>query len=1540
MTIKDVSCARAWAVMMLALLLGGLSGRSNAATHLDIPFYYQDTNAQGNKVSYVSNSLDDVVASAKQYLATAYPPTTPGTCTVQAVSVTDANSLAVGFLVNVGYLNADPNKYTCPSNLIQVRATQYDHDPAQNTGDAGNCNGGVGVPGGDGVVTCPGTVEVADPINLATGNKFEQVTDAQASPALTFQRFYNSEASVRGGALGPQWRHSFERALLFLNTSLTGGGSPYILAQRPDGRGERFTPASGGGWSTGPDKADTLMSDANGYTLFVAGPNLFERYSTSGQLQSITDASGQSTVLSYNGPQLQSVTDPFGRSLQFSYDSSGALRTVTLPDGGSLNYSYSKGMLAGVQYPDHSTRQYLYNEAAQTGGASLPQALTGEIDEAGVRYSTTGYDAQGRAVSSSLAGGVNATSLSISTTGPQMVSPLGKTMGFGVADDGHGAIKLTGAFAPCNAAWCKQSWTSIQYDANGYPSKYVDLSSHTTQVTNNAAGLETQRVEGVGLATLGLLRTTNTTWDSVLRNPITRTVLDSNNQAVGQQTWAYNGTGQVTARCLADPAVTGATSYTCGSSANAPAGVRQWTYQYCTAIDSTQCPVIGLLLSEDGPRTDVSDVTQYRYYLTTDTSGCAQTAGACHQAGDLSQVTDAVGHVTTMLRYDLAGRLTQLSDANGVVTTLTYTPRGWLQTRTVAGATTTYAYTPYGALASVTDADGVAVTYGYDSAHRQTDITDALGNHVHDTLDAAGDVTDEVVYAAGSSTPVRHVSRVFNNLGQLTKVTDGLNQTVFDASGGGGYNSGGQLVQYLDAKGVKHQNIYDGLNRLSMVLDTAAGGQSTAMTSYAYDAAGHVKQITTPDYKSTSYKYDGLGNLITTTSPDTGTTTVTYDAAGNTLTTTDAKGIVVTTTYDATNRPIAVSYADPSLNVAYHYDEPDSVTGCVNSFPSGHLSRLVEGNVTTIYCYDAAGRVTRKSQVQGTATDVITYGYTVAGRLASVGTPSGSAIQYQRDADGRISAITAVPPGVTGATAGNVVTGISYAPFGGVASYILGNGQSVTRTIDPNGRVSDVTSAMLNWHVARDAGGYITALGTGPGATPVLETYTYDWQNRLTGVINAAGTPLEAYTYDAIGDRLSKSGSGQATGTYTYPYSSHWLTATGNAARANDANGNATSLIAAGETFGFGYNGRNQLTVAQRNGVTVGSYTYNALGQRTAKVVTFPSSQSLRFQYDEAGHLQGEYGDNTRDLVWLGDLPVGILDTTAGATSIRYIHADALNVPRAISDATGAAQWQWATQDNPFGEQLPTSATGYTFNLRFPGQYYDAETMLHDNGHRTYDPSTGRYLQNDPLGLSAGWNTYGYVGGNPLGSIDPEGLQVTVEVRDEVAEPNIPVVQAEVRVMEEVAREEARQARAQREWAEQVTKGTVPGQRVPASQYGSQGTCRRGDIDQPTQQVGPISQGGVYTLIDPLTGEVVYAGRTVNFDARRYDHARDPDKEAYRFNPVYRTDDYATQRGLEQTLMNFYSPRLNILNGISPSNPNYDTYMDAAQTYLQQQGGH
>ncbi len=132
--------------------------------------------------------------------------------------------------------------------------------------------------------------------------------------------------------------------------------------------------------------------------------------------------------------------------------------------------------------------------------------------------------------------------------------------------------------------------------------------------------------------------------------------------------------------------------------------------------------------------------------------------------------------------------------------------------------------------------------------------------------------------------------------------------------------------------------------------------------------------------------------------------------------------------------------------------------------------------------------------------------------------------------------------------------------------------------------------------------------------------------------------------------------------------------------------------------------------------------------------------------------LLGSGGSLSADAVRFVDAA----SATAAPANVSYVHTDHLGTPRKLTDA--AANLVWDHQTTPFGETVALAGLA-DVNLRFPGQYFDAESGLHYNYFRDYDPSTGRYIESDPIGLAGGINTYGYVGGNPVNRVDPEGLQ-------------------------------------------------------------------------------------------------------------------------------------------------------------------------------------
>jgi YD repeat-containing protein len=193
-----------------------------------------------------------------------------------------------------------------------------------------------------------------------------------------------------------------------------------------------------------------------------------------------------------------------------------------------------------------------------------------------------------------------------------------------------------------------------------------------------------------------------------------------------------------------------------GAASGVPNRQSTWTYNQ-----------FGQVLTENGPRTDITDQTTYTYYTDTTVD---------HASGDLQRLTNPAGHVTQYTKYDKAGRVLIQIGASGTKTETTYTPRGWVATLSVTpgGSTTaqvtTYSYDKAGLLKSVAQPDGTVLSYTYDPAHRLIAETDQAGNVTAYTLDNAGNrVLEEYKNAAGAVT--RTVTRSFDALGRLQSVT-------------------------------------------------------------------------------------------------------------------------------------------------------------------------------------------------------------------------------------------------------------------------------------------------------------------------------------------------------------------------------------------------------------------------------------------------------------------------------------------------------------------------------------------------------------------------------------------------------------------------------------------------------------------------------------------------------------------------------------------------------------------------------------------------
>ncbi len=1231
----------------------------------------------------------------------------------------------------------DPNVYTYQAYSSQC-STYVALPDVSPTGIPQTSEANLGSP-------CP---KCGNPINPATGNKFQSEVDyrGQGASSLSFQRSYNSYSKSSVG-MGAGWQHNYSRSLradygvqqvyqqgvsahgtdynsspnacqlgwlelrgrnmgLAATTALWEGGTckikdgttvlgtivlqnitytppanPTLLAfhaKRADGKGIRFG-NSGGTFAPNADVTAKLEADGSGGYKLTDGETV-EQYDSSGKLQSTTNQSGYQQLLGYDAQgRLQSVTDSFGRTLGFTYDASNRIATMTDPNAKVYTYGYDgSGNLQTVTGPDGKARTYHYEDSR------FPNALTGITDENNVRFATWTYDEMGRAVTSRHAGDADITTLTYNangTTTAQDALGASRTYTFTQA---NGVYKMTNETQPC--VGCGTSSRSTTYDANGFVNTKTDFNGNVTDYNYNTRGLEDSRTEAYGTA---LARTITTQWHATLRLP---TQIDEPGR---RTTHTYDGSGNRLTETILDTSTSETRTTT-------------WTYNS-----------FGQVLTVDGPRTDVSDVTTNAYYTCS--------TGA--QCGQVHSITNALGHVTQITSYNAHGNPLTIVDPNGVTTTLTYDLRQRLKTRTVAGATTTFDYDSVGQLDKVTMPDGSYLDYTYDAAHRLTDVEDNAGNKMHYTLDLMGNRTAEEVFDPADVLK-RKQSQVFNVLGRLNEIKNSSDEVVAGYAYDAQANRTGETVYAGLFTSFETVNEFDALNR--MWRSTAADG---GVTQHGYNARDQLTGVTDPRSLTTNYVMNALDDLQELNSPDTGVTGYEYDAAGNRTSQVDARGVPVAYSYDVLNRLTFADYAGTAEDVTYSYDSN------AQSYGKGRLTGITDAAGTTTLIYDAHGNVTQEQRVIGSSTYTTGYSYDDADRVTSITYPSGRIVTYVRNALGQVTTVATTVGGSTSTIAQDIV----HMPFGGVKSYTLGNGVAVTRTYDTDYRlqnVSDEGSATIQ-HLAfdYDRRGNITLRDDLVASQ--TENFGYDEVSRLISASGAYGA--QVFTYDDVGNRLTKTGT--SSETYDYPTDSHRLSSLGSGATVlYDDAGNVESK----GLLSLSYNEARRAATVSLGAATVAN-TYGANGQRATKSA---AGVTTVFQYGRGGQMLAEQSDAgmLREYIWLEDMPLAQIS----AAGLAYIHADQLNTPQKMTDASQTVVWQ-ASYD-AFGAASVTSSGGYQNPLRFPGQYFDAETGLHQNWHRDYDPSIGRYLQSDPTGLEGGLSTYGYAFQNPLSFFDPTGL--------------------------------------------------------------------------------------------------------------------------------------------------------------------------------------
>lgn len=728
-------------------------------------------------------------------------------------------------------------------------------------------------------------------------------------------------------------------------------------------------------------------------------------------------------------------------------------------------------------------------------------------------------------------------------------------------------------------------------------------------------------------------------------------------------------------------------------------------------------------------------------------SGCATCTmrGLIHNQFDnngyLLSTTDALGHTTTYT-YDSKGNVASISrQLDGTTTaTTSYTYNSFGEVLTVAdplGNLTTNQYDANGNLTSITlpapgGGAGSSVTqFAYDTKGELTQITDPLGHLTTITYTPAG------LIATITDAQQNVTSYQYDPRGNRTAVIDASqHQTSFaydfgnrltgivypdSTSVGFGYDSRGRRTSVTDQNGRTTSYAYDDADRLVAVTDAAMNA-----TQYAYDLESNLVGITDAKGHTTGFAYDAYGRVIQTSFPSSFVETYGYDAVGNLTSKTDRKGQTISYVYDALSRLVHKGYPD-STGVDYVYDLV------------GKIRQVSDPTGTYGFAYDNMGRLigtTTQYSFLPNHTFSNTYAYDAASNRVSL-SADGTSTTYAYDTLNRMTDLTS-------AWAGHFSLG--YDSLSRRTGLNRPNGINTSYSYDSVSHLLSVLHQAGGGTI--DGAGYAyDAAGNRTSNTNYLnstsEQYTYDAIYQLTQV-----TTGESYTYDAVGNRLSSAG----VPTYSYNAANE-LTSTTAATFAYDYNGNTTSKTDATGTMGYAWDLENRLTsVTLPNNGGVVTFKYDPFGRRIQKIGVAATSV---YAYDGA-NIVGEY-DGAGNAVALYAQGAGIDEPLAmsRAGAISYYEADGLGSVTSLTDSTGSAVAAY-TRDN-FGKALTTADTiGNRF--RYTAREWDDDSGIYFYRARYYDPSSGRFLSEDPFRFLGGRNFYTYVGNSPISLVDPFGL--------------------------------------------------------------------------------------------------------------------------------------------------------------------------------------
>ena len=745
--------------------------------------------------------------------------------------------------------------------------------------------------------------------------------------------------------------------------------------------------------------------------------------------------------------------------------------------------------------------------------------------------------------------------------------------------------------------------------------------------------------------------------------------------------------------------------------------------------------------------------------------------------GNLETIIDPLNQTTRFLKYNNSGNLLKMQDARGGI------EHEWR-----------FAYDAMGRMTSQTNPAGDTTSFEYDGANNRTAVINALLKRFefeyddHNNLIKAIDPltfytttqynTDHLPVLA-TDQEGRQAQVQYDNEGRVLKAMDPAGNTVSyayseDSSSFAPSNLPVTVTYPTFTRHLTHDRMMRVIEEKD-VLDT-----TTLTRTRTFDPAGNIATSTDEAGRTTTYEYDALNRLIKTLTPETGQIIRTYDNRDNQIMLQDPNQGIQYFTYDKNNRLLTSAKPMGALT-RYEYDAVGNKTAVIDAknqrieyayssenritqvryFATGNLATPVKivdftqdalGNLLTwsdgiafaAYTYDDLSRKLSETVDYGTFSLTHAYTYTPTGAQKTFVGPDGNTIVYDYDQGSRLAGITL--PGAGQA-------GISYNPasWNSPTSMSLPGGTRQEFAHDALMRLKTITAKdpgqnpVMTRQYSYDTSSNITQKATEHGDY----TYAYDELNRLTTALNPT-LPDESYTYDKLGNRITDV---KVQGQISYNADNE-LESYGSTGYDYDANGNMTRKTQGTDVTAFFYNQEDRLVkVEDGSGNVTATYGYDPFGRRLWKEV---DGTKTFFHYANEG-LVGEYNATGAEIKTYGYKP-GSQWTTDPlfmkvGSEYYWYQNDHNGTPQKLIATNGLVVWDG--KYDAFGN-CQIEIEGITNNLRFAGQYYDAETGLHYNLNRYYDPQLGRYLRADPFG--DGLNLYAYCFNDPNGLIDPLGL--------------------------------------------------------------------------------------------------------------------------------------------------------------------------------------